>query len=78
MVFKIVPNHFFFFIMGNRNPPIRMQAMDVILSPACTSSDVEELCVGVSTSDVGESRSLSDSCFFNGRQPCTASFEAPA
>ena len=54
MVFEIIPYNFFFFFMTNRNHLVYMQTMYVILSPPCTSSNVEKLCVGISTSDVGE------------------------
>jgi hypothetical protein len=51
---KWSPITFFFFFMTNRNPLVCMQTMYVILSPPCTSSNVEKLRVGISALDVGE------------------------
>ena len=55
MVLEIICHHFLLVLMSQYNPYVGVETMDIILSPLRIVPDVEELRVGVSTTDVRES-----------------------
>jgi hypothetical protein len=61
VVIKIITYYFLLLIMGYYHPCVGLEAMDVIFSSARIGSNVEELHVGVTTTDVCEPGSLSHS-----------------